>query len=40
MEWLLITVFFVFMTGIGIVTVQAVRNGSEKDDKSSKSKRS
>ena len=25
-EWLLITVFLVFMTGIGIVTVQAIRN--------------
>lgn len=35
MEWLLITVFLVFMTGIGIVTVQAVRNGTDsKSDKS------
>ena len=37
MEWLLITVFLVFMTGIGLVTVQAVRNGSETDSKSDKS---
>ena len=39
-EWWPIAGFLIFLTGIIIVTVQAVRNGEGEDDKSSKSKRS
>lgn len=40
MEWWLITVFLIFMTGLGIVTVHAIRHAYKSDDKSDKSTRS
>ncbi len=35
-EWLLITAFVVFMTGIVTVAIQAIRHAYKDDDKSNK----
>ena len=39
MEWWLIAGFLIFLAGLVIVTLQAVLNPLEKDDKSKKSKK-
>ena len=40
MEWFPIIAFTIFLTGLIIVSVQAIRNGEKKDDKPDKSTRS
>ncbi len=40
MVWFPIIAFTIFMTGLGIVTVHAIRHAYKSDDKSDKSTRS
>ena len=39
MVWFPIIAFTIFMTGLVIVSIKAIRNGEKKDDKSDKSTR-
>ena len=40
MEWWPIAGFLIFLTGLVIVAIQAIRNGEEMDDESDESTRS